>query len=139
MVYNDPGHPVHEAAATLSRVLAGLVDDFKAEQVQSAEKSFSRSCAKPNSSVAALLQRRNYEELLSSLKATAATLLVVPNTLLNHWEVRLNAESQRKEVRTLTHTLSFPASSEASCQPGVCHREVTLNIPLHRKRVRRSL
>lgn len=84
---NNPGHPVHEAAAVLSRVLAGLVNEFKAKQVQSAKKSFSRSSAKPNSSVAALLERRNYEDLLSSLKPTAATLLVVPVTLLNHWEV----------------------------------------------------
>jgi hypothetical protein len=96
MKYNDPGHPVHEAAGTLSRVLPGVVNEFKAEQVQSAKKSFSRSCAKPNSSVAALLERRNYEELLSSLKPTAATLLVVPGALLNHWEVSISAGDSKE-------------------------------------------
>jgi hypothetical protein len=103
MAYNDPGHPIHEAAAALSRVLAGLVNEFKAGQVQSAKKSFSRSCAKPNSSVAALLERRNFEELLTSLKPTAATLLVVPATLLNHWEVSLSAEESRNGMHGTLH------------------------------------
>jgi hypothetical protein len=97
MAYNQPGDPIHEEAAGLSRVLAGLVNEFKAKQVQSAKKSFSRSSAKPNSSVAALLERRNYEDLLSSLKPTAATLLVVPGTLLDHWEVSSVPWSQSKE------------------------------------------
>ena len=87
MLYNPPDHVAHKTAVTLSKALTEIVVDFKEKQLQTAKKSFSRSAAKPNSSVAALLEMRNYEELLSSLQPTAATLLVVPGTLLNHWEV----------------------------------------------------
>jgi len=87
ITFNPSGHQVHEAAVKLSKVFAELVEQFKAKQVQTAKKSFSKASAKPNSSVAALLEKRHYEELLSSLKPTAANLLVVPSTLLNHWEV----------------------------------------------------
>lgn len=75
------------AAIKLSKDFASLVDEFKTKQVQTAKKSFSKATAKPNSSVAALLEKRHQEELLDSLKPTTGNLLVVPSTLLNHWEV----------------------------------------------------
>lgn len=86
--YNPPGHLVHDAAVKLSKVFAETVNRFKEEQVTTAKKSFAKASAKPNSSVAALLEKRHRDELLGSLKPSSANLLVVPGTLLNHWEVR---------------------------------------------------
>ena len=88
ITFNPAGHMVHEAAVKLSKTFVDIVDQFKAKQVQTAKKSFSKASAKPNSSVAALLEKRHSEELLNSLKTTTGNLLVVPGTLLNHWEVR---------------------------------------------------
>ena len=127
LAYNPPGHSAHEAAAALSRVLAGLVNEFKAKQVQSAKKSFSRSSAKPNSSVAALLERRNYEDLLSSLKPTAATLLVVPGTLLNHWEVSSAPRSPQKKV-VHTHPLDICFQEQIKLHVDMSY--ITEKIPL---------
>lgn len=88
MVYNPPGHLVHEAAANLLVEFRDIVNEHKADQVFAAKKSFSKAAAKPNSSVAALLEKRNFQQLLGSLTPSAGNLLVVPGTLLNHWEVR---------------------------------------------------
>jgi hypothetical protein len=103
ITFNPPCHVVHEAAVKLSNMFADIVDQFKATQVQTAKKSFSKASAKPNSSVAALLEKRHHEEKLKSLKKTAGNLLVVPGTLLNHWEV-----SSRQAVQFhLDSTLNF--------------------------------
>lgn len=90
------------AADKLLKAFTTLVDEFKAKQVQTAKKSFSKATAKPNSSVAALLEKRHQEELLDALKPTAGNLLVVPSTLLNHWEA---SSVQRTSRLKFAHTL----------------------------------
>lgn len=54
--------------------------------MQLAKKSFARTTSKPNSSVAALVERNNQIKLQESLTPSRGTLLVVPSVLLEHWQ-----------------------------------------------------
>ena len=87
MKYNAQGDDVFELAKRMQHEFRGLVAELKKKIVLTARKSFSNSNARPNSSVAAILERKFREEYMSSLVSSCATLLVVPETLLNHWLV----------------------------------------------------
>ena len=84
---NPVNHDLHLAAIELLSSFETLLVLFKNDQVKSAKKSFSNATAKPNSSIAAILDNRAKIEHLDSLLTSKATLLVVPGHLLNHWEV----------------------------------------------------
>ena len=79
---------MHHAALRLSANFRTLVKEFKAKQLQAAQKSFARSSAKPNSAVAALIEEENRKRVLDSLVSSSGTLIVVPGVLLEHWQVR---------------------------------------------------
>ena len=87
MEYNDQDDEVFELAKDMRREFKGLVAEVKKKIIQTARKSFSNSTGRPNSSVAAILERKFREEYMKSLVSSCATLLVVPETLLNHWVV----------------------------------------------------
>jgi hypothetical protein len=86
-VYNPPENMVHQAALRLSTNFLTLVEEFKAKQIQAAQKSFARSSAKPNSAVAALIEEENRKRVLDSLVPSSGTLIVVPGVLMEHWQV----------------------------------------------------
>jgi hypothetical protein len=65
-----------------------MVDQFKNDQLHAAKKSFARASVKPNSAVAALIEKRNRTLFLQSLVPSSGTLLVVPSVLMEHWQVR---------------------------------------------------
>jgi hypothetical protein len=88
MVYNPKGHIVHETAARMKKSFELIVNNFKEQEVQSAIRSYSNASSKPNSSVAAFIEQTRKKELQELLVTSSGTLLVVPNTLLSHWEVR---------------------------------------------------
>jgi hypothetical protein len=87
ILYYPMDHELHVAATELISKCDEILRPFKADQVRSAKKSFSNATAKPNSSIAAILEKRAKAEHLDSLLTSKATLLVVPGYLLNHWEV----------------------------------------------------
>jgi hypothetical protein len=82
--YNPPCDDVHKLSEDMLEDFQILVGYFKMTQVQSATKSFSSSSARPNSSVAAILERRARKDYMDSLIPSAATLLVVLDTLWSH-------------------------------------------------------
>jgi hypothetical protein len=86
-VYNPPENTMHQAALLLSTNFLTLVEEFKAKQIQAAQKSFARSSAKPNSAVAALIEEENRKRVLDSLVPSSGTLIVVPGVLMEHWQV----------------------------------------------------
>jgi hypothetical protein len=65
-----------------------MVEQFKADQLRAAKKSFARASAKPNSAVAALIEKRDRALFLQSLVPSSGTLIVVPSVLMEHWQVR---------------------------------------------------
>jgi hypothetical protein len=65
-----------------------MVEQFKADQLHAAKKSFARASVKPNSAVAALIEKRNQTLFLQSLVPSPGTLIVVPSVLMEHWQVR---------------------------------------------------
>lgn len=65
-----------------------MVEQFKVDQLYVAKKSFARSSVKPNSAVAALIEKRNQTLFLQSLVPSSGTLIVVPSVLMEHWQVR---------------------------------------------------
>lgn len=79
---------IREAAMRLLLAFHNQVVEFKRSQIEVAMKSFSRAGAKPESIVAALVERAHGEKLKSVLLSSAATLLVVPVVLVDHWMVR---------------------------------------------------
>lgn len=86
MLYNPPDHPVHRAAERLFNRFKAIVEHFKSSQLESAKRAVRKN---PDGSLAALLAEKAKEELIDSLLPSLSTLLVVPNTLLHHWEEQI--------------------------------------------------
>jgi hypothetical protein len=78
----------HQAASRLLGIFKGMVEAFKRKKVGVARKSFSRSARRPDSEVAAFVEKTNLERLNDALLPSCGTLLVVPAVLLDHWVVR---------------------------------------------------
>ena len=91
MTYHDEDDEVFELAKDMLHEFKVLVAELKKKIILTAKKSFSNSTARPNCSVAAVLERKFREEYMSSLVSSCATLLVVPETLLDHWLVSEHA------------------------------------------------
>jgi len=89
MTYNPAGNDLHELASTMLETFENLVRLFKTEQLKTAKKSFSNNIARANSQVALLLATQQRREYMESLLPSASNLLVVPVTLLNHWEEQI--------------------------------------------------
>lgn len=90
MLYNPPDHHVYKAAKRLSDKFEALVQTFKENQTKSAKKAYGSITSKPDSSVAAILAERANDELIDSLYPSSSNLLIVPNTLLKHWENQIS-------------------------------------------------
>ena len=86
--YNPPDNIVNRAADKLWRLFGVAIKEFKVKELQAAKKSYGRAQSKPNSSVAALIEKRSRDCFMQSLVASSGTLLVVPWVLMQHWEVR---------------------------------------------------
>ena len=86
MDFNSSDSSIYKAAAALSGRFKEALSEFKMLQIQHVERRRIRTNL--NSKFGALLLKRKQDELLKSLIPSSATLLVVPNTLLKHWEVR---------------------------------------------------
>lgn len=87
---------MHRTAVHLSQRFVSASEDFKAEQVKIAKKSFSKATSKPNSSVAALVERNHRIRLQNALVQTSCTLLVVPSVLLEHWQDQIRLHVDKK-------------------------------------------
>jgi len=85
---------VEQAAIRLLSVFRSQIKAFKQSQLETAIKSFSRSSAKPDSIVAALIEKTSNEHLKHVLLPSSATLLVVPAVLVDHWveQLKLNID-----------------------------------------------
>jgi hypothetical protein len=79
--------PIRQAGQRLVGVFRSQINEFKQSQIGIAIKSFSRASAKPDSMVAALIEKTNSEKLQRSLLPSSATLMVVPAVLVDHWMV----------------------------------------------------
>lgn len=90
MKYYPPGNDVHEAAVEVRESFRKKSRKLKAKTIKTAKKSFSRAGAKPNSKVAALVEKCKRTKLKNCLTPSSSTLLVVPGVLLEHWEVRFD-------------------------------------------------
>ena len=84
---NASSDSIRQAAIRLLAVFRSQIIEFKRNQIEVAIKSFSRASAKPDSIVAALIEKSNSENLKNSLFPSSATLLVVPAVLVDHWMV----------------------------------------------------
>jgi SNF2-related domain/Bromodomain len=85
--YNAEDGDVADLARDMWADFKDLVAELKTRKIQSARKSFSNSKARPNSSVAAILEQKNRTTFMRSLLPSAANLVVVPETLISHWVV----------------------------------------------------
>ena len=88
MDYHAPGDVVHQAAERLIKNFDKLVAEFKQEHVKIALKSLPNITKQFNSSpLIGMLEAKKRIELHEQLEPSSSTLLVVPNPLLQHWEV----------------------------------------------------
>jgi hypothetical protein len=79
--------PIRQAGQRLVGVFRSQINEFKQSQIEIAIKSFSRASAKPDSMVAALIEKTYAEKLQRDLLPSSATLMVVPAVLVDHWMV----------------------------------------------------
>lgn len=79
--------PIRQAAKRLKAIFRSEITAFKRSQIEVAIKSFSRASARPDSMVAALIQKNNNEKLRRALLPSSGTLMVVPAVLVDHWMV----------------------------------------------------
>ena len=94
MCYIPVDHELRRAGKVMITCFENLLLVFKSDQVISAKMRFSNAAVTPNSSIAAILDKMTKMEYLDSLLTSKATLLVVPNNRLNHWEVSSKEQSQ---------------------------------------------
>jgi hypothetical protein len=78
-----------QLALDLVEISKDLLNDYKARMLVSAKKSFSNAVAKPNSTLASLIEESKRINFIKSLIASRGTLIVIPSVLMDHWEVRL--------------------------------------------------
>jgi SNF2-related domain/Bromodomain len=90
MQYTAPDSIWYLAAERLAGRFDGCVREFKKAKARIAKKSFGSPNAKPNSSVAALVEEANKAQLYKSLISSKSTLLVVPSVLIDHWHVSVS-------------------------------------------------
>ena len=105
---------IRQAARRLVAVFRRQIRGFQRNQVESAIKSFSRASAKPDSGVAALIERSHRERLRRALLPSSTTLLVVPTVLVDHWMVRedkVYGDCRRSAYHRDSSTFLSPSSS----------------------------
>lgn len=93
-IYYPSNSEIHITAKRMENEFLETIKEFKHKQVQTAKKSFGRASSKPNSTVAALVERDNQMKLQNALMQSSGTLLVVPSVLLEHWQdqIRLHVD-----------------------------------------------
>jgi hypothetical protein len=106
ILYNPIGSLIRDAATRLNAVFLKMANNFMQKQIQLAKKSFARASAKPNSTVAALVERNNRIKLQKSLIPSSGTLLVVPGVLLEHWQVSTPPELARQQNQSSTKMMA---------------------------------
>ena len=87
MLYNPPGHPVHDTALQiLLSVNESIFPVFVATQISGARKR----CAKrvDKSRTLGLIRQLDKDDFLTTLLPSKSTLVVVPRNLIDHWRVQ---------------------------------------------------
>ena len=82
-LYNKPDTLIYKTAGSILRKFEDYFEDFRGRQLQSAINSSKRS----KRSLGTLISQKKRKDLLHTLLPSKGTLLVVPSTLLQHWEV----------------------------------------------------
>jgi len=85
MKFNSPTHYIHQRAEYLLKELDALFVLFKQSQLQAAIASEKRT----RSNLGTLIAEKKRLDLHDNLISSRATLLVVPHTLLKHWEEQI--------------------------------------------------
>lgn len=83
MLYNPQDSCIHQEAKKLQNAFQTILETFKMQQMKAALASAKRSTL----SLGSLVKESRKIEVLKNLLPTGGTLLVVPATLLGHWEV----------------------------------------------------
>jgi hypothetical protein len=110
MLYNPPEHPVYLAAQRLLNKFEEIVEEFKSEQINVAQKSMHRHRAakSPNErSLVDAFEAKKMREVQESLTMSSSTLLVVPAPLLLHWQEQMMCHIDFSYL--LKHTSSRPS------------------------------
>ncbi len=100
--------PIRQAAKRLKASFRSEINAFKRSQVEVAIKSFSRASARPDSMVAAMIQKNNNEKLRRALLPSSGTLMVVPAVLVDHWMVSCRQASVFGRLKTLCTEADLP-------------------------------
>ena len=82
-MYNLPETTIHTTADTMLGHFKEYYEEFRQVQVKSAISTQKRS----KLSLGALISENKRQELLDTLLPSRGTLLIVPHTLVQHWEV----------------------------------------------------
>lgn len=84
MDFNDVQSHVHQDAVNVLKQFETIFEEFRQQQLTAAIGAQKRS----KQSLSTLVSESRKMQLLDTLLSSRATLLVVPHTLINHWEVR---------------------------------------------------
>jgi hypothetical protein len=90
MKYNPPNHCVHKAAQRLLKNFEALTAKFKRDQIIIASKSMHRYRYRSDArSLVDAFEAKKRNDIQKSLVPSSSTLLVVPASLLDHWQEQM--------------------------------------------------
>jgi hypothetical protein len=85
--FNRPGTKVHDVALSLETNFTQCVEQFRERRVRTAIKTSNRG-GDLSDNMGRDIRATTRRFMLDSLKSSQGSLLVVPKTLLQHWQVR---------------------------------------------------
>lgn len=133
MKFNPIDDAVYRAAERLSKNFADILAEFKAEQLKVAVKSMSRMAKHGDSSLLDAFEARKKAELEKHLVPSSSTLLVVPPSLISHWEEQMLMHIDFNYIACKRATSSSPyiyyhTSKRSTKAAKVSNPKVTLDM-----------
>ena len=137
MMYYPPDNVAYQAAERMLKKFEDLLSEFKIQQLADATKSLSRMKKDSNArSLVDAFEAKKREELEEPLVPSSSTLLVVPSSLLDHWEEQMLMHidfsyiSSRNKSLIYYHTSKKSTKAVKSSNPNITLKLKNVTNPI---------
>ena len=137
MMYYPPDNVAYQAAERMLKKFEDLLSEFKIQQLADATKSLSRMKKDSNArSLVDAFEAKKRKELEEPLVPSSSTLLVVPSSLLDHWEEQMLMHidfsyiSSRNKSLIYYHTSKKSTKAAKSSSPNITLKLKNVTNPI---------